>query len=54
MITCEEFFAEFTDYLGESSLARGSSRTRIASVPVPHVPGPVRFQPQDCEDRDRK
>ena len=45
MITCEEFLAEFGDYLENQVSPEDPSRTRVASLPVPRVPGAVRFQP---------
>ena len=54
MITCEEFFAEFGDYLENQVSPEVRQGTRTASVPVPRVPCAVRLQPQDCKDRDRK
>ena len=54
MITCEEFLAEFGDYLENQVSPEIRQGARVASLPVPRVPGAVRFQPQDYKDRDRK
>ena len=54
MITCEEFFAEFADYLENQVSPEIRQELESASVPVPRLPSAVRFQPQDCKDRDRK
>ena len=54
MITCEDFFAEFGDYLENQVSPEGPQAPPGASVPVPHLPCAVRLQLQDCKDRVRE
>ena len=51
MITCDEFFAEFGDYLENRVPPEVRQGARVAPLSVPSLPRAVRFHSENCKDR---
>ena len=52
MITCEEFFAEFADYMEDQVSPEIRKELESALVPMPRLPSTLRYQPQDRQNRN--